>query len=789
MQISRKFLEQYFDLSMYSNLALAEKFTNAGFEVEGIIAYDFEDKLVVGYVNTCEKHPDSDHLSVCQVDVKSEVLQIVCGASNVAQGQKVIVAKNGCKLPEFTIKKSKIRGIESNGMLCSLVELGVDAVLLSDEQKNGIEILPQDAIVGTNALRYVGLDDAVFELGITPNRSETIALNSFLKEVGAILRQKVNIEMPNIIEGDELTPLTVSIYSKNCDYLSAQKVENVVIKPSSDDIQQVLAQNGVKSINNLVDISNYVMLLTGQPNHLYDARFVKGSLKVVDDYEGDFVALDGNTYQIEKGDLMIFDDEKPLGIAGVIGGEYSKIVDDTKDVIIEIASFARMSIRNTARRLNINSDASIRYQKNMDPQASDYASGYLTNLLQLEASATKFYKKIETEKKVVIPLVLELNVQKLNNHLGSSFSEKEVFEVLEALDFKVKNNLITIPSYRLDITVVEDLYEEVIRLLGYDNLPSTLPLIENNVKSENKLLKNQRAIMEFLNKLGLYEAITYTLVSDAIDNLAISPTGSTITLASPLSEERKNVRRSILPSLLESVAYNLARNQENIGLYEISDVTNEENSENRLAIAISGNLQENKWNHYDVKADFYVMKSILITILEQLGFDKARIFIKENTENTQFFHPYQSASIYIAKQWIATFGVVHPKIEKHYDIKNSVVAEMNLSALTNMKVSTLKYKPLSKYPSVTRDIALLADKAVTFEHLKTIIQKIGKQLVKEIEVFDIYEGKYVEEGKKSIAIRIVLQSDNETLETNQVNDLITKMINELEEKCNVTLRS
>lgn len=789
MQISKKYLEQYFDLTAYSNTSLATKLTDAGFEVEAIHAYDFGDKLVVGYVMECQKHPDSDHLSVCQVDVKEEVLQIVCGANNVAKGQKVIVAKNGCKLSEFTIKKSKIRGIESNGMLCSLVELGVDPTTLSETQKNGIEILPQEAIIGSNPLVYVGLDDVIFELGITPNRSETIALNAMLYEISAILRQKLVLEIPSSIETDKITPIKVMTESKYCDYISAQKVDGITIKPASMEIQTTLQQNGVKTLNNVVDISNYVMLLTGQPNHIYDARFVKGSLRVVDNYEGEFLALDGNIYHIEKGDLMIFDDEKPLGIAGIMGGEYSKIVDDTKDVIIEIASFARMRIRNTARRLNINSDSSVRYQKNIDPLASTYASGYLTTLLKNEAEAKLFYQKVESSPKVFEPTVLSFSLEKLNTHLGTSFIQAQVEEVFTALNFPYSESKVTIPSYRLDITIEEDLYEEIIRLLGYEHLPTTLPVIENTIKQENKLFKNQRAIMEYLNKMGISEAITYTLVSDVLNALAISPSGKTIQLAAPLSEERKNIRRSILPSLLESIAYNVARNQENIALYEVSDVTSETTSENRVAIAISGNLQENKWNHYQLQADFYVMKSILYTILQQLGFDKARIFIQPNTENTEFFHPYQSASIYIAKQWIGTFGMVHPKILKQYDIKNTVAAEFDLSKLTTMKVSKLKYQVLSKYPSLTRDIALLADLDVTFDQLKAVIQKVGKQLVKEIEVFDIYQGEYVEAGKKSIAIRVLLQSDTATLETNQVNEIMNEMIQQLEKTCNVTLRS
>lgn len=788
MQVSRKYLEQYFDLSKYSNQDLASLFTNAGFEVERLVEYNFNGLLVVGLVKECVDHPDSDHLHMCQVDVGNEVLQIVCGAPNVAVGQKVIVALNGCQLPEIKIVKSKVRGIESNGMLCSLSELGVEESSLSDEQKNGIEVLKDDAIIGADVQSYIGLDDAIFEIGLTPNRSDVVALNNLLKEVGAILNQYIEIQIPNSDFEFEKSTVKVAIQSKNSNYLSAQYVRGVELKKSSAKIQSILSQNNIKSINNLVDISNYVMLLTGQPNHIYDARQVKGGLRVVDDYEGDFVGLDGNTYQIIKGDLMIFDDEKPLGIAGIMGGEHSKVVEDTRDVIIEIASFERMSIRNTARRLNINSESSIKYQKNIDPQAVNYASRYLNHLLSEEASATCFEEKVETNTKHFEVVSLELNVEKLNKHLGSSFTEEQVFDVMKRLDFKIDQSKVEIPTYRGDISVVEDLYEEVIRLLGYDYLPTTLPVVNANNRSIEYIQRIQKEINQFMIKNGFYNALTYTLVSDRMNELALNPKGDTIQLNAPLSEERKNIRRSIVPSLLESVAYNETRSINNIALYEISDVTSEAGSENRLAITVNGNLQQNYWNKYQLKADYYLMKSLIFTLLSNFGFDSNRIFIKENKESIHLLHPYQSAEIYLGKDLLGIFGNVHPLICKEFGVRDCVVGELNLSLIANNKVSKVKYRPVSKFQSVNRDIALLADVTTAFDTLKTVILKEGKQLVKEIEVFDIYQGEHIEKGKKSIAIRLTIQSEIETLDTNTINHLMENILSALQNKCNVTIR-
>lgn len=785
MLVSRKYIAQYFDLNQYSNTKIAQILTDAGFEVEKVNEFDFDGKLVVGEVLRCEKHPDSDHLHVCEVDVKDETLQIVCGANNVKQGIKVIVAKIGCQLPELKIVKSKVRGIESSGMLCSLLELGVNEQLLSDQQKNGIEILSDDAIVGENVLSYVGLDDAIFELGLTPNRSDVVSIHNLLKELSAIFNQPVNIEIPTYIDNGVDTPIKAV-----CDlsrYISAQRVEGVEIKESSKKIQDLLSIYGIKSINNIVDISNYVMLLTGQPNHMYDASYVKGSLRIVDDYEGEFLALDGNTYMIEKGDLMIFDDEKALGIAGIMGGEHSKVCESTKDVLIEVANFERMKIRNTARRLNITSESSIKYQKNIDPKASEYATRFIVSLLQQEANAKTVFKKVESNPKQIKNVVLQFDTNRLNQHLGSSFSNEEIFDCFRRLDFKVENNRVSIPTYRSDITVVEDLYEEVIRLLGYHHLPTTLPKVEASNKTLPLIQKHQRSISQFLTHHGYFQTVTYTLISDVLDKMALNPTGCTIALAQPLSDDRKYIRRSVIASMLEVVAYNKARSIEDIALYEISDVTSEMNSENRLGIVLSGNAVANHWKKQVIKSDFYVMKALVYRILQQLGFDQTRVFIKPNESHT-ILHPYQTVDVYIGRDFVGTIGKVHPNVLKQMNIPETYVAELNLTLLSSLKVSKIKYKPISKYQMITRDIALLIDEKISFEEIKVVIEKAGKPLVKQLTVFDIYQGEHIEVGKKSMAIRMRIQSENETLDTKQIQELTDKIAGALDKAFSAQIR-
>lgn len=477
MRISRKWFNQFMDVQDLSIEEMAKRITDAGFEVEGIEHLSQGTNLVIGHVETCTEHPDSDHLHCTTVNVGNEVVNIVCGAPNVAAGQNVIVALPGAVLPGGEIKNGVIRGVESNGMICSLLELGVDPASLDDDQKSGIEVLPADAPVGnTDPLGYLGLDDEVLDIGLTPNRNDCLAAFNMAKEAGAILNREVKLPK---YEGasDVGTPSNLHVESttSKCPLFYGKVINHLTIKESPKWMKELLAASGVKSINNIVDISNIVMLETGQPMHFYDAKSLPSqSIVVADGFDEEYTALDGVTYKLQPEDIVITNQGKPIGIAGVMGGDDSKILDTTDSIIIECAIFDHVAIRNTARRLNLSTEASVRYQKGIEPLASKKALDRAVQLLIEYADATGIEETVQYGQVPYEPKSISCTLEAINNRLGTDFNLDEVVDVFTRLDFEpeVTHDLITchIPSSRTDMEGMADLSEEVIRMLGYDRL-------------------------------------------------------------------------------------------------------------------------------------------------------------------------------------------------------------------------------------------------------------------------------------------------------------------------------
>lgn len=793
MLISKKWLNQYLDVSEYTIMQLADKITNAGLEVEGIIKMSTATNLVIGQIKECKPHPTADKLQVCLVDIKDDVIQIVCGAKNARENLKVIVALPGAVLANTTISKGMIRDIESNGMMCSLVELGVDPKNLSEEQQNGIEELDDNAPVGEkNPLKYLGLDDEILDIGLTPNRNDCLASWSMAKEVAAILNKKANIPYAKNYdnEGSD-TKLLINSTTDKCPLFLGKVINKVCVKESPKWMKELLASSGIKSINNVVDISNIVMLETGQPLHFYDLnKLEKLEITVKDGIDTTYTALDGIDYKIDNNDLMITCNDKPIGIAGIMGGDDSKIEPSTTGIIIESALFNNVSIRNSARKFGLCTDASIRFQKGLEPLSSKKAMDRAIDLLIEYADAdelekTVYYGSLNTDVKVI-----EISYENINKLLGTSFTLEEVIDVLSRLDFNPVVNdkiTVTIPTYRTDLVIEEDIIEEVIRIIGYDRLPSTLPLMKATVGTLNNRQKMRRAIRTMLVNNGFNEAITYTLVSqDELDS-AIMPLDKPYELASPMSEERRYIRTSILPSLLESVSFNQNRSIKNIALFEISNVYEENKYEERLAIAIANNLHQSKWQKINIPADFYTLKGLVLNLLNSLGFTSNRIYFKENKTDVTRFNPYRSAEVYLGKELIGIMGDVHPKCAKQYDVNDVVMLELRLEALLNNKASKVKYVAVNKYPSVTRDLALVVKKDVKASDIIDTINKANK-LISNVEIFDIYTGEHVDEGYKSIALTITLTDVTATLKDDVINDTINNVITNLEKSVNAQLR-
>ena len=796
MKLSYNWLKEYVDLSGITPEQLADAMTTAGLEVEGIEPMAQASGLVIGEVKECED-VEGTHLHKTQIDVGDGTLhQIVCGAPNCRKGLKVIVALPGAKLPGGTIAAKPLHGIESNGMLCALFELGVDKKVLRQEQIDGIEELPADAPVGeTDVLKYLGIDDTILDVSLTPNRADCSAMWNMAKEVGAIVHRKVtwpDYEGKSNVgeEGD----FRVSTKSDKCSCYLGKVVNHVKVGPSPKWMQQYLNAAGVNSINNVVDISNFVMLETGQPLHYYDLKKLKAhEITVVDDRELTMTALDGKQFEIQKGDLLITTNGEPTGIAGIMGGEESMIDENTDSIFIEAAHFDMASIRHTSIRLNLITEAAQRFTKGLETMAMDKAMDRSVQLLEKYADASGFEKTVKAGDENYQPQIVRETLSHCNGLLGTDFTMDEVVDTLQWLDFKpeVNGDEITchIPSYRIDIEGQADIDEEIIRLLGFDSLGSTLPDIAATVGQLTPVQKLRRTTRDAMMSMGLNEIMTYTLVSDAYIQNGFTPVGKAIELQMPMSEARKYIRTSLINSVMEVVQYNEAHKNTDLGFYEISKVyAQDQKEEERLAIVLDGDLQKDRLHSLSLKGDFYAMKGIILNWLERCGFKGSRIKIRENKTDVIHFHPYRSAEIYVGKDKLGVFGELHPDYADMFDLKRVTYAELNLDPLWKQKGARVRFEELPKFPAVTRDIAIVVDRKVTAADIQKTIRSSGAKILSDSEVFDVYEGEHVDADKKSVALTVTYQADH-TLTDEEINAAHEKILENLKQRVHAELRS
>ena len=799
MKLSLNWLKDYMDLSDLTLDQIVDQMVKCGFEVESIDKLGEGTNLIVGEVIECKDHPDSDHLHVTKVNIGKEVLDIVCGAPNCRQGLKVIVAQVGAKLPGGEIKAGVIRGQASNGMLCSLKELGVseDILPIDSPSKNGIEELGDNFKVGdTDVLAKLGYDDVILDVSIYANRPDCLSMFAMAKEMGAILNKKATLpDYEGKANIGNKSNFKLNSESKNCTHFLAKVVNNVTIKESPEWLQNHLKANGVKCINNLVDISNLVMLETGQPLHFYDSRSnTAREITVKDDYEGTYTALDGVEYKIEKGDLMITSEGKPIGIAGIMGGDNTKILDDTKGLIIEAALFDHAQIRRTSNRLGLQTEAAARFSKGLEPLAQNKAMDRAVELLIELADAKDFEETVEYGQADYKPYVIEETLTHLNALIGMNYTMNEAIDVIKRLDFDVKVDgdkfITSIPSYRAtDLKIREDIDEEIIRLTDFDKLESTLPLMPQTVGSLTNIQEIRRTIRQLLTSHGLYDTVNYTLVSDKYIEDACMPCGEVIELQSALSDARKYIRNSLMNSLLEVLSYNLDHNNEDVNIFEISKVYGKDIEQERLGIVLEGSLVDEKIKHLKVKSDFYVLKGIILQLLSKLGFEQGRVQIKENNLDTTHFHPYQSAILVMDNKTLGIFGKLHPNFCKAKKLSSDIIyGEIILDDLATAKPSKVKAPVVNKYPSVSRDISIAVKEDVKSSDLITAIKKAGGAIVKNIEVFDVYQGEHIEKGYKSVSLNIVYLDPEKTLKVEDVNPIHEKILNDLTAKFEATQR-
>lgn len=791
--ISLNWVNDYVDIKDEDKGELAVKITQAGINVEAVETKHI-DNLVIGEVIECVDHPDSDHLHICKVNIGDSVTQIVCGAKNVKAGIRVIVALPGCILPgNVEIKAGKIRGEESNGMICALFELGVEEK--NEENYNkGIHIIEEDIKVGSDANAYLGLDDTTLELDVHKHRNNDCYYHiGFAYIVGAILNKKVKLPEDNYNEiKDNINDyMKLKVDTDKCSYYTCRMVKDIKVGPTPEFIKKRLISAGMRSINNVVDISNYVMLEYGQPLHFFDKDKL-GDNVVVRQATNDetIITLDGEERKLIENDIVITDGNKPVCIAGVMGGENTEVDDNTKNIFIESAIFNPVSIRYTSSRLDLRSEASIRYGKGLNYEYTDKALDRACYLLEKYASAKVLSGTIKHDKVDKTPLTASFKTEQLNTILGLSMTDEDVKTELSRLDFEYtyKNQVfnVTIPKRRLDIEPsMNDIAEEIGKLYGYHNLKSTLPNIETKRGEYIGDVKIRKLISKRLRALGLNEARTYTLISEDMSKLFNYDNKQKITLPSPMSIDKSVIRTSLIPSLLSVYDYNKARNVENINIYEISKtyskVDNEYKEESKISILMKGNYIFNTWNN-SLKVDFYLIKGIVENLLDYLGFKNRYTFEKNKIDN---IHPGMGATILLDRQPIGIIGRVHPNIKKD----EIYVAEINMTSLYEKTIKPLKYKEASRYPEIKKDMAFIVSKDLSAQTLIDQIRKSGGRLLTDIDIFDVYTGENVGENEKSVAFSLTFKDPNKTLTEEEVTTVFEKIITEVQNKIGAVLRN
>lgn len=795
MDISLNWLNRYVTVDDVSVEELEKKVTSIGLEVEGRHELAYGTNLVVGYVHECVDHPDSDHLHICQVETAPNHLQqIVCGAPNVRVGIKVIVALEGCVLHGGTIKPTTIRGVASNGMICSLSELGIDQRFQSEEQKAGIEILSEDAPIGQEALAYLGLKDTILEIGLTPNRSDCLAYTSFAYEVAAVLNREVRL--PEIKTMDkEGSGIEVAIESPHCSFFGAKLVKGVKTKESPQWLKSILMASGIKPINNVVDISNFVMLETGQPIHMYDYdKLTKKRFVVKEGFSGQVKLLDGEMYELLPTDLIVSTDDGVGCVAGIFGADATRIDEHTTNIVIEAATFDGATLRATARRLDLLTDASSRFIKNaLNTKASRSILERCANLLCELADASEVYTSVYTSTTDFKDRYVDMSTQRVNDLCGTSVTDEDVKAIFDRLHFTYEFNdgtfHVLVPSYRNDITMDADLVEEVARMYGLDHIPSTLPTMPMTLGKRSPIQARVHELRHLLSGLGLHEVVTYTLTNPNLDDFNYFHEAEAVRLMSPLSEDRSVTRKSLIPSMLQVVSYNQNHGQKDVFAFEISKTMTVDREVLSLGMVLSGTYQENKWLGKAMPADFYLAKGLIEKVLHSYGLDERRYRLERFSGNVSDLHPGRSAAIYVGKECIGYLGQIHPKMEKKYEVNTTVVVELNMTALSHIRVTKVKYNQIPLYPSVTRDLAVVVAKDIMVEALIKTMKQAGKAIVKKVAVFDIYEGEHVETGNKSVALQITFQDDTKTLKDDEINASMQAMIDALEKQHQAKLRA
>ena len=795
MKLNRKWLnEEFVDLSGVPDREFVETMTIAGQKVETYERLDAELRnVVVGRVVSITRHTNSDHMWVCQIDVGAgEPVQIVTGAQNVHEGDLVPVAQHNSWLPGGVhITKGKLRGEVSNGMLCSLKELGLTLNDFPYAIEDGIWILQEDCKPGDDINTVIGNDDTVVDFEITNNRPDCYSILGLAREAAAAFNKPMRHHDPVVRGGaaGELSELLeVEVPAEDlCRRYTARMVRNVKIAPSPKWLRQRLRANGVRPINNIVDITNYVMLEYGQPMHAFDYRYVgSGKIIVRRSEPGEaLTTLDGNVRTLTPGMLVIADETKPIGLAGIMGGENSEIMDDTVDVVFESANFNGTSIRQTALALGMRTEASGKFEKNIDPLLTLPAVDRACELVELLGAGEVMDGVIDVLNDIPEPRTIELEPDRINALLGTDISEADMVEYLRRLEIPVEGHEIRVPSWRPDLVGMADIAEEVGRLFGYNNIPTTTFRGAATEGGYTEAMKLENRAGSLCRSLGYSEILTYSFVSPSIFDQIRLPEDSALRNAmriqNPLGEDASIMRTVALPSMLAILARNNAYHNDAVKLYELA----------KVYLPKPGQTLPDEPKHlvlgtYGEHEDFFKMKGEIEAFLRGMNVPEAR-YTAEKHDPT--FHPGRCARVSVGGVDLGCFGQIHPLVARSYGIDGEIfAAELNFTALLSLQLPEKTYTPLPKYPAVTRDIAVVCDEAVTVAALSDCIRAAGGKLLRSVELFDIYRGKGIASGSKSAAFRLTLRADDRTLTDADSDGVVSAVLAALEKELNAKLR-
>ncbi|MFZ1393748.1 MAG: phenylalanine--tRNA ligase subunit beta [Trichococcus flocculiformis] len=804
MKVSYKWLKEYLDLSDVTPDELAEKMSRTGIEVDDVI-YPGKglSKIVVGETLSVVDHPDSDHLHVCQVNIGAEEpIQIVCGAPNVAAGQKVIVALHGARITgNAKIKKGKMRGQESNGMICSLAELGYSESVVSKKYADGIFVLPAEAVPGTEVVDLLELDDAILDIDITPNRADALSMRGSAYEVAAIYNKALKFPEAPVSEktGSVTDYIKVAVEDPNdAPAYHIQVIKDVKIAESPLWLQNKLMNGGIRPINNVVDITNYILLEYGQPLHAFDYDQI-GSKEIIVRRAKEnetMTTLDGVERTLDTDNIVITNGTAPIALAGVMGGLDSEITDGTVTVALEAALFNPVLIRKTAGKFNLRSESSSRFEKGINVATIRTAGQHAAELIHELAGGTIVAGTASVDTVEVKDTEVVITLEKINRSLGTAISSGEVTAIFNQLGFAStfdgETFTVAVPPRRWDISIYADILEEVARIYGYDNLPETLPITPALPTALTPKQHTMRITRRFMEGAGLTQNISYVLTTAEKAREYAVEDKEGIRLAWPMSEDRSTLRMNLLSTLLDNAAYNVARKNTDIQFYEIGRVFFPSADSvlpieaERLAGVMTGMAYQKDWQMAAEPVNFYHAKGVLDGYFETMGLSDQIRF--EAAKDLKWMHPGRTAAVYLGDAYIGYVGQVHPATANAYDLKETYAFEIDFEAIIAAPKEVITQQPIPKFPGVTRDVALLVDETVTHQQIVKTIKENGGKFLKDVHLFDIYQGKGIEDGKKSVAYSMSFLNPEATLVDEDINKAFTKLVAALETECGAAIR-